>query len=73
MSAPIPTNGEFLQLLSSAVEQSKESILIIETELNHSGPRIQQGILDGGIKLLQKPFTPSSLARKVREVLDAPA
>jgi len=31
-----------------------------------------QGILEPGTILLQKPFTPSSLARKVREVLGKP-
>jgi PAS domain S-box-containing protein len=31
-----------------------------------------QGILAPGIELLQKPITPGALARKVREVLDAP-
>jgi PAS domain S-box-containing protein len=31
-----------------------------------------QGVLDEGVDLLQKPFTPSSLAHKLREMLDQP-
>ena len=31
------------------------------------------GILEPGIDLIQKPFTPGALARRVREVLDSPA
>jgi PAS domain S-box-containing protein len=33
---------------------------------------VRHGILEEGIAYLQKPFTPKSLVRKVREVLDAP-
>ena len=31
-----------------------------------------QGLLEPGVMLLQKPFTPAVLARKIREVLDRP-
>ncbi len=34
---------------------------------------MHQGILNAGIALLQKPFTPGALARKVRDMLDQPA
>ena len=33
---------------------------------------VHQGVLDEGVALLQKPFTPSALANKLREVLDQP-
>jgi hypothetical protein len=33
---------------------------------------VRRGVLRKGMPFLQKPFTPGTLARKVREVLDAP-
>jgi two-component system, cell cycle sensor histidine kinase and response regulator CckA len=33
---------------------------------------VHQGVLNKGVALLQKPFTPSALAYKVREMLDQP-
>jgi PAS domain S-box-containing protein len=34
---------------------------------------LHQGVLSEGVAILQKPFSPSALAQKIREVLDAPA
>jgi two-component system cell cycle sensor histidine kinase/response regulator CckA len=44
---------------------------ILFTSAHTEGAITHHGVLDPGVDLLQKPFTPSVLAGKVREVLDA--
>jgi CheY-like chemotaxis protein len=34
---------------------------------------VDQGVLNSGAELLQKPFSPSALAQKVRHILDVPS
>jgi CheY-like chemotaxis protein len=46
---------------------------ILFTSASTENAIIHQGVLDPGVALLQKPFTPSALAHKVREVLDHPS
>jgi CheY-like chemotaxis protein len=45
-------------------------IRILFTSAYTENAIVHQGVLDKGEALLQKPFTPSALAQKVREVLD---
>lgn len=45
---------------------------ILFTSAYTENAMIHQGILGEEVTLLQKPFTPSTLARKIREVLDRP-
>jgi PAS domain S-box-containing protein len=45
---------------------------ILFTSAYTENANIHQGILDKGVALLQKPYTPSALAKKLRELLDQP-
>jgi CheY-like chemotaxis protein len=46
---------------------------ILFTSAYTENAMVHQGVLNPGVTLLQKPFTPRALACKVREVLDQPA
>ncbi|MDD5260328.1 MAG: ATP-binding protein [Methylacidiphilales bacterium] len=60
------------QELSERVVALYPGVKILFTSAYTENAIVHQGVLDKGAVLLQKPFTPSDLARKLREVLDQP-
>jgi len=56
--------------LSDRIRACYPRIKILFTSAYTESAIVHQGILNEGVTLLQKPFTPSALAQKVREVLD---
>jgi two-component system cell cycle sensor histidine kinase/response regulator CckA len=59
--------------LADRVQTLYPQTRIIFTSAYTENANIHQGVLDKGMELLQKPYTPPALARKLREVLDQPA
>jgi PAS domain S-box-containing protein len=60
------------QELSERVRALYPHTRILFTSAYTENAIVHQGVLDQGVALLQKPFTPSALAHKLREVLDQP-
>jgi PAS domain S-box-containing protein len=58
--------------LSDRIKAIYPQTKILFTSAYTENSIVHQGILDEGVTLLQKPFTPSALANKVRDVLDQP-
>jgi PAS domain S-box-containing protein len=58
--------------LADRVQASYPHTRILFTSAYTGNAIVHQGVLDKGVALLQKPFTPSALAHKLREVLDQP-
>ena len=59
--------------LSDRIRAIYPSTKILFTSAYTENAIVHQGMLNEGVILLQKPFTPSALANKVREVLDHPS
>ncbi len=57
--------------LSDRIRSLYPETKILFTSAYTENAIVHQGVLDDGIVLLQKPFTPSKLACKLRELLDA--
>jgi CheY-like chemotaxis protein len=58
--------------LADRVRASYPHTRILFTSAYAENAMVHQGVLNQGVALLQKPFTPSALAHKLREVLDQP-
>jgi CheY-like chemotaxis protein len=56
--------------LSELVRASSPHTKLLFTSSYTENAIVHQGVLDRGVMLLPKPFSPSALARKVRSVLD---
>jgi two-component system, cell cycle sensor histidine kinase and response regulator CckA len=59
--------------LSDRFRASHPHTRILFTSAYTENAIIHQGVFSKGLALLQKPFTPSALASKLREVLDQPS
>ena len=58
--------------LADAVKRFRPDVKVLYMSGYTDDAIVHHGVLDSGTALLQKPFTPAALARKVREVLDRP-
>ncbi len=56
--------------LSERILELDPATRVLFTSAYTENAIVHQGVLNQGVALLQKPFTPSALANKVREVLD---
>jgi two-component system cell cycle sensor histidine kinase/response regulator CckA len=59
--------------LSDRIRTTHPETKVLFTSAYTENAIAHQGVLDPGVVLLQKPFTPSVLAARIREVMDAPA
>ncbi len=58
--------------LVERLAKSKPGIKVLYTSGYTDDAVVRNGILESGVSFLQKPFTPGSLLRKMREILDKP-
>jgi two-component system cell cycle sensor histidine kinase/response regulator CckA len=59
--------------LAARLRQLHPEMKVLYTSGYTDAAVVDRGLLDQSVSFLQKPFTPSELGRKVREVLDSPA
>ena len=57
-------------VLVNQLSATRPNLKVLFTSGYTDSALVHQGQLDAGVHLLQKPFSPAALTRKVREVLD---
>jgi PAS domain S-box-containing protein len=58
--------------LSEVLRRARRDLRVLFISGYTDDAILRHGVFDEGVAFLQKPFTPDVLARKIREVLDAP-
>ena len=58
--------------VANEISRKRDGLKVLFMSGYASEAIVNRGILDEGIEFLEKPFTPQSVARRVREVLDLP-
>lgn len=56
--------------LAQALLQRRPSLRVLYMSGYTEHPMVRRGVVDSGVAFLQKPFTPTSLVSRVREVLE---
>ena len=64
--------GKTVGELSPFKDIESNQVMLERLQKDGYGAMAQHGVIKAGIDFLAKPFTPTALARKVRELLDQP-
>ena len=67
------SSSPFCAAMAGSLKTNYPNLKILFTSGHADDAIAHHGVLDPGVAFLPKPFTPSALAHKLREVLDQPA